>query len=189
MICQLHSKHARDVIEYNPRSNMKMTSSANIFANAKKRVKRSELSPHSTADAELWHACLAHAGSTAVDHLTAATEGVSLPSCCHTNVSAKCKICNLAKSQHQISRWSIPTAKGPWEKVYFDFFSNSSTAYNGDRYCLHFVCSNTGWHIAITMPNKDQIQIIRDFKGLVYWAKTQLNATDKVLLCVSSRMQ
>ena len=159
---------------------MDMTSSANTFATAKKRVKRSELPLHSTADAELWHARLAHAGTAAVDHLTAATEGVSLPPCQHTNVSVKCETCSLSKAQHQISHWSIPPAKRPWEKVYFDFFSISPTAYNGDRHCLHFICSSTGWHIAITMPNKDQIQVIRAFRGLVSWAKTQLNATVKV---------
>ena len=42
---------------------------------------------------------------------------------------------------------------------------------------MHFICSSTGWHIAITIPNKNQIQIIR---ALVSWTKTQLNATVKV---------
>lgn len=182
MICQLHSKYAQDVIEYNPQSLAdEAPITANTFTAAKEgNYKKSELPPHSTADAELWHARLAHAGTAAVDHLTAATEGVSLPPCRHKNVSAKCETCNLAKSQRQISRRFIPPANAPWEKVYFDFFSNSPTAYNGDRFCLHFICSATGWHIAVTMPNKDQVRLIRAFKGLVHWAKTQLNTTVKV---------
>ncbi|ODM16170.1 hypothetical protein SI65_08604 [Aspergillus cristatus] len=181
-VAYLHSKYAQDVIEYNPQSLAdEAPITANTFATAKEgNYKKSELPPHSTTDAELWHARLAHAGTAAVDHLTAATEGVSLPPCRHKNVSAKCETCNLAKSQRQISRRSIPPANTPWEKVYFDFFSNSPTAYNGDRFCLHFICSATGWHIAVTMPNKDQVRLIRAFKGLVSWAKTQLNTTVKV---------
>ena len=124
--------------------------------------------------------CLTHARTAAVDHLTAATEGVSLPPCKHMNVSASCETCCLAKAQRQISRRTISPTNGPWEKVYFDFFSNSPTAYNGDHFCLHFVCSATGWHIAVTMPNKDQVRLIRAFKGMAYWAKTQLNAIVKI---------
>jgi len=30
------------------------------------------------------------------------------------------------------------------------------------------------------MPNKDQVRLIRAFKGLVHWAKAQLNAIVKV---------
>lgn len=137
IICQLYSKHAQDVIEYNPRSLAdEAPTTVNTFTTAKERSsKRSELPPHSTADAELWHACLAHVGTAAVDYLTATTEGVSLPPCCHKNVSAKCETCNLAKSQRQISRRSIPPANAPWEKFYFDFFSKLFTTE------IAFVCT------------------------------------------------
>src|SRR5699024_6148642 len=91
----------------------------------------------------------------------------------HTLSSSKCETCLLAKAQRQISRRPIPPASLPWEKVYFDFFSTKPTAYNGDRFCLHFICSATGWHVAITMPNKDQIRLVRAVKGLAHWAKAQ----------------
>ena len=44
-----------------------------------------------------------------------------------------------------------------------------------------FICSNTGWHVRVTMPNKDQIQVLRVFKILVYLVKTQFNVAIKVL--------
>ena len=94
LICNLHSLLSQSIIEYNPRKNeQSLHSTLNSFS-----IKKSEQTPHSTADAELWHACLAHASTAAVDHLTAATEGVSLPPCKHTNISARCEICNLVKA-------------------------------------------------------------------------------------------
>lgn len=120
-ICQLRAMHNQYVVEYNnPNDNdVSPYSSSNdsvpsphpsdvqvatTFAAAK-----SELPPHSTADAELWHARLAHASTAAIDHLMVSAEGVSLPLCCHTQVSAKCETCRLAKAQCQISRRIIPT--------------------------------------------------------------------------------
>lgn len=196
MVCELHSVCSQYVIEYNPLHvsdsydagdiDGEIISPATSFApppntfSTEKSVKKSELPPHSTAEAELWHARMAHASTAAIDHLTIATEGVSLPPCRHTNVSSRCETCRLAKAQRQISRRLVPPAQHPWEKVYFDFLNIKPTAYNGDRFCLHFVCSATNWHIAIPMPNKDQIRVVRVFRNLINWAKTQLNATIKL---------
>ena len=183
IVCELHSIHSQDVIEYNQVDDIDLPTFHHTFASERK----SELPPHSTADAELWHARLAHASTAAVDHLTASAEGVSLPPCNHVNVSAKCETCRLAKAQRQISRRPIPPATKPWERVYFDYFSNSPTAYNGDRFCLHFICSATGWHIALTMPNTDQIRLIRAFKGLISWAHTQLGSAVKTFFSDNDR--
>ena len=144
------------------------------FANA-----RSALPPHSTADASLWHVRLGHANTAAIQNLTVAADGVSLPPCKHTLSSTKCETCLLAKAQRQISRRPIPPASLPWEKVYFDFFSTQPSAYNGDRFCLHFICSATGWHVVLTMPNKDQIRLVRAVKGLAHWAKAQFGTSVK----------
>lgn len=181
-ICDIHQLLSQNIIEYNPLPDLKMDLPSTSFS-----IKRSYQEPHSTADAELWHARLAHASTAAVDHLTASAEGVSLPPCKHKNISDSCEICKLSKAQRQISRRPVPPANKPWEKVYFDFFSVTPTGFNGDRYCLHFVCSCTGWQIAINMPNKDQIRFIRAIKGLVYWAKTQLNATIKCFFSDNDR--
>lgn len=132
---------------------------------------RSVLPLHSTADASLWHACLGHANTAAIQNLTVAADGISLPPCKHTLSLTKCKTCLLAKAQHQISQQPIPPASLPWEKIYFNFFSMQLTAYNSDHFCLHFICSVTGWHVVLTMPNKDQIHLVQAVKDLAHWAK------------------
>ena len=53
------------------------------------------------------------------------------------------------------------------------------TAYNGDCFCLHFICSATSWHVAQTMPNKDQLHLVQAVNGLVHWAKAQFGVSIK----------
>ena len=175
-VCQLHSIHSQDVIEYNPIKAIDGALTLHAFAN-----QRSASEPHSTASSELWHARLAHASTAAINQLVVTAEGVALPPCTHVNASNRCEICKLAKAQRQISRRNIPPAPGPWEKVFFDFLTLTPPAYNGDRFCLHFVCSRTNWHVAVTMPNKDQIRVVRIIRNLANWAKTQMGATIKML--------
>ena len=134
-----------------------------------------------TASSELWHAQLAHASTATISQLIVITEGVTLPSCTHANTSNCYESCKLAKAHRQISHHSIPSAPGPWEKVFFDFLTLTPPAYNSDHFYLYFVCSWTNWHIAITMLNKDQLQVVCIIWNLANWAKTQMGATIKML--------
>ena len=174
--CLFKPLYEQYVVEYNPFSSLTSLAEPQVGYSFNAT---SALLPHSTADASLWHARLGHASTAAIKHLTVAAEGVSLPPCRHSMASDKCETCLLAKSKRMISRRSIPPATNPWEKVYFDFFSMQPTAYNGDRSCLHFICSATGWHVAQTMPNKDQIRLVRAVNGLVHWAKAQFDVSIK----------
>ena len=36
-----------------------------------------------------------------------------------------------------------------------------------------------GWHVVLTMPNKDQIHLVQAVKGLAYWAKAQFGTSVK----------
>ena len=92
-ICQLHSIHSQDVIEYNP---IKAIDGALILHAFTNQCSASE--PHSITSSKLWHTQLTHASTATINQLITTTEGVTLPPCTHINASNCCEICKLTKA-------------------------------------------------------------------------------------------
>ena len=82
-----------------------------------------------------------------------------------------CPPCELAKAQSQISRRPASHAKRPGECIHLDLIDNL-TAYDGSRYCCHFMDDATRLHVIYTLSSQQQAEVMSAIQAFVSLMKT-----------------
>ncbi|KAF1987144.1 hypothetical protein K402DRAFT_310467, partial [Aulographum hederae CBS 113979] len=121
----------------------------------------SRIQRQSKASLDIWHDRLGHARREALLHLPQSSIGVApFPSSNFERETDLCRTCALANNKQQISR--VPPSRGsyPFEKSHFDLIY-LETAFNADKYILHFYCAFSGYHLTYTLTNKGEVEFAR----------------------------
>lgn len=125
----------------------------------------------SEAPAEIWHRRLGHIYHGSMAKLPQVIDGIAI-SGGKNRSDDRCPPCELAKAQHQISRRPANRATRPGERVHLDLIDNT-IAYNGRRYCCHFMDDATRLQVIYTLNSRTQEEVMNAILAFVSLVKTQ----------------
>ena len=132
-------------------------------------IKHSSKPLISEASADTWHRRLGHVYYGSMAKLPHMVDGIAISD---HQTDANCLTCELAKAKSQISRRPVQRARRPGERVHMDIIDNM-IAYNGSRYCCHFMDDATRLHVVYILGSRQQAEIMGAIRAFVHLMKTQ----------------
>ena len=160
----------KDVARVEKHGNLFIIEQGKVSQSVNANIKQSSKPLISEAPAEIWHRRLGHIYHESMAKLPQMVDGIAITGS-QAN-EASCLPCELAKAQSQISRRPAQRARRPGERVHLDLIDNMP-AYNGNRYCCHFMDDATRLHVVYTLNNRHQAEVMNTIRAFVSLMKTQ----------------